>query len=63
MFVWEESTLTRMRLRHPSAVSFLNELEIMMELKPQSRHIVEFHAVDVEKVKGIGKWLLIIRVV
>ncbi len=55
MFVWEESTLTKMRLRHPSADSFLRELEFMLELKPISRHFVEFYAVDVDKFMGLGK--------
>jgi hypothetical protein len=63
MIVWEESTRTTMRLRHPTAVDFLNELELMMELKPHSRYFVEFYGVDVAKVKGLGKWILIIRIV
>ncbi len=55
MFVWEESTLTQMRLKHRSAESFLRELEFMMELKPISKHFVEFYDVGIDKIAGLGK--------
>jgi hypothetical protein len=55
MFVWEESTLTSMRLQHQSAVSFLEELKFMLRLKPISEHFVEFYAVGVDKFMGLGK--------
>ena len=55
MFVWEESTLTRNRLKHPSADSFLKELTFMLRLKPISKHFVEFYDVDVDKFMGLGR--------